>query len=1083
MANTINPSASDLNRITKTGKVYGTVGNDVFSVQDYVIQQNTNDVYNNYKWTLYGNEGNDLLTGGKVTDTLYGGSGDDSLDGGIGADKLYGNDGDDYLFGGNDADTLYGGVGIDTLDGGNGVDLLYGETGDDYLYGGAGADKLYGNDGNDYLSGGNDADILDGGAGSDTLDGGSGADALYGGSGNDYLYGGVGADKLYGNDGDDYLSGGNDADVLDGGAGNDTLDGGASADNLSGGAGNDIYFVDNAGDKANEKSANDGYDTVYSSANFTLGNFVEELDLTGTANITGTGNTLDNLITGNSGNNKLDGGAGNDTLFGGAGNDTIIGGIGNDVLSGDDGNDSLSGGVGNDILNGNDGADVLFGGGGNDTLNGGSGDDTLYLENKGETLFGEEGSDVLNASNYKFSNSNQIGLLIDAQNDSYESAYYSNLITKTIAWNDEGTFSDIENVIGSAKNDTIYAADSGSLIRGGAGNDKLYGAAGNDTLYGEAGSDTLDGGAGNDVLYGDAGSDALYGGDGSDILYGGAGTDSLYGGADDDTLYGSAGAYLYGNDGDDVFVWSNGIKTIVGGDGTNTIIADPTTKSGVTINLQSGTTKLVNGHSAITYNYNNINKVVGSQYSDNLTAGVDGTVLDGKGGSDVLTGGAGSDVFEYNQGYGTDTVKNASYNDFVLLGDKLTIGSIVATQVKTDLVLTDEIGETLTIKDYYKTYDKDLKDSSGAIIHHKGDYIVDDSGNLLYQPTIIDSNGNVLDLSGSAATSGGTTLVVDETKTQDLQQSGNLPPAAAASVSMTYTFTPGNDLTVAGGDHTNDILKIGTPDDLSGYVKDLLLSDSNSLSATQTGDNDLTLDFGSVTGSVTLQDYYASDANKITKVEFDPGFGVSTSLSGVKFAKQAGDTLTGSGNDDILIGLSGNDKIVGGGGRDILYGGAGDDILDASADKNAILLGGTGNDSIVGGSGLDVLAGGDGNDTLSGGGGTDAYVFGGTNWGNDVISDSGINYIILAGTSITSENVAFTTGDNGDISLSYGTSSIDLGTKDVAANYRFVFGNSDTINASTISYYSLNADGTGLDQSSVSVNNPIRTGSVLSKLL
>jgi hypothetical protein len=58
---------------------------------------------------------------------------------------------------------------------------------------------------------------------------------------------------------------------------------------------------------------------------FVLPNGVENLKLTGTTSINGTGNASDNIITGNSGNNILNGGGGFfDQLIGGLGNDTYM---------------------------------------------------------------------------------------------------------------------------------------------------------------------------------------------------------------------------------------------------------------------------------------------------------------------------------------------------------------------------------------------------------------------------------------------------------------------------------------------------------------------------------------------------------------------------------------------------------------------------------------------------------------------------------------------------------------------------------------------------------------------------------------
>ena len=157
------------------------------------------------------------------------------------------------------------------------------------------------------------------------------------------------ADRLNGTSGRNVINGLGGNDTLNGLAGDDTLDGGTGNDSMFGGAGNDTYLVNSASDRVFEtatSSANDitdlgGIDTIQSSATFTLSNFTENLILTGTSAINGTGNALANTLTGNSANNILDGGAGNDNLIGGAGNDTLRGRAGADTLTGGVGNDNF----------------------------------------------------------------------------------------------------------------------------------------------------------------------------------------------------------------------------------------------------------------------------------------------------------------------------------------------------------------------------------------------------------------------------------------------------------------------------------------------------------------------------------------------------------------------------------------------------------------------------------------------------------------------------------------------------------------------------------------------------------------------
>ena len=128
------------------------------------------------------------------------------------------------------------------------------------------------------------------------------------------------------------ITGSSRADIINGGSLADTLNGGDGADTMTGGAEADIYVVDNAGDSVVEAAGglNGWTDLVQSSVTFTLTANVEDLTLTGSANINATGNsaihsdTNGNIIYGNAGDNYIDGKLNNDDLYGGLGNDNFV---------------------------------------------------------------------------------------------------------------------------------------------------------------------------------------------------------------------------------------------------------------------------------------------------------------------------------------------------------------------------------------------------------------------------------------------------------------------------------------------------------------------------------------------------------------------------------------------------------------------------------------------------------------------------------------------------------------------------------------------------------------------------------------
>jgi len=223
--------------------------------------------------------------------------------------------------------------GADTFKGSDKADWLESFGGNDFLYGYGGDDDLYGGSGNDYI------------------DGGAGSDYMYGGTGNDVFIVNATGDRVFENSGEGFdlvkssvsfsldggfiedltltgsaninATGSSFANILIGNSGNNILDGRAGADKMTGGLGHDVYIVDNAKDLVVERS-NEGFDLVKASVSYTLGAYVEDLTLTGKANLNGTGNSYDNILTGNSGANLLDGKAGADKMIGGLGNDVYI---------------------------------------------------------------------------------------------------------------------------------------------------------------------------------------------------------------------------------------------------------------------------------------------------------------------------------------------------------------------------------------------------------------------------------------------------------------------------------------------------------------------------------------------------------------------------------------------------------------------------------------------------------------------------------------------------------------------------------------------------------------------------------------
>ena len=693
-------------------------------------------------------------------------------------------------------------------------------------------------------------------------------------------------------------------------------------------------------------------------------------------------------------------------------------------MGGSDGADNLTGDSSPNTLKGYGGNDVLDGGAGNDTLYGGGGDDRLI---------GGAGNDMLDG-----------GLGVDtADYSSALSAVTVNLST-TYSQDTKGagldTLIGIENLIGSAFNDTLTGDAGPNRLEGGAGADTLRGGDGGDTLVGGGGADTLEGGAGDDTLDGGDGIDvASYEnasagvrvdlslvnvlqntrGDGldnisgveglkgsayADVLKGDGGDNTFEGGAGDDIIDGGGGADVAVYSGvSTAYTWTldgNGVWTVRGAQGVDTLLNVETLKfSDKTVVLPSSSTSVT--------------------VDDLIPAGPVQTIASGAFRDAVLSANGQTAYVSNNEGYVTAL--------------NLSNGAIIGRWK----VGTSPAGMDLSLDGRY------LVIADGAVENATGDqwsykatvkvHVLDlVTGQVTYYAT--QANGYDRGFTDAAFTNDGKVLL-----TQDHGGSGSTPVttltlATGQFVRGAQSYSQSGLLSVSD-DHKTVLL---APSNISDAPLFILKGGEQTASHQSYADGVMGFNFGvqaisgdgsrvaQYVGQVHIYDSSLSYLVNLTKLhpELTSVFGMDFSADGkhlfiveastdrifkystiswgmegvytlgvdinpsssgyvsgvygdrVAVSSDGGRMLIVNGTNLVSINLNTLAPDGGSDGADVLKGGAGDDRLQGFGGDD-VLDGGPGADRLYGDEGDDRLIGGLGADLLDGGAGTDTADYSG----------------------------------------------------------------------------------------------------------
>ncbi|MGI9394131.1 MAG: beta strand repeat-containing protein [Boseongicola sp.] len=567
--------------------------------------------------------------------------------------------------------------------------------------------------------------------------------------------------------------------------------------------------------------------------------------------------------------------------------DTFEGGILDDIIRG---------GGGADTLIGWDGNDVLAGGGGADFMDGGAGFDALAYTNSGAAV--------------------TVNLALGTASGGQANG---------------DTFANIEQVFGSAFNDSLTGGSGDERFRGNDGVDSIDGGTGFDesdfrnaagavtaTFTGGGTLSVANDGFGNAETH--LNIESVRGWTGNDVFTGSGGNERFRGLAGDDQLSGGGGidSLDYRRDED------NG--------GTMGVIVDltlPTATDGF------GDTDTISG----------FENVFGTRFDDAIFGDGGANFLTGRNGNDFFVGRAGADTLDGGDGSDTSSYAGSGAGVTVFLDSgsgSTTSGGGAA-------------GDTLiSIENLTGSAFRDIligNDDANTFIGGTGD---DDLGGGNGDDTLTGGDGTDVLVGGAGADAmdGGSgfdiAFFLGSSTGVTIDLAGGTGAGGEAQgdtfTSVETVIASTSDDTIIGSAAANTLIGRDGADTFFGSAGGDILIGGDSV-AVDTNTSDL-VDYSTAATSAEIAVNLGNNSAQGLDIGSDQLFGIED-VSGSNF----GDLLRGDAMANDLTGLGGGDLILGGGGNDGLDGGGGDDFITGEGGNDAFVFnfndGNTGNDIII----------------------------------------------------------------------------------------------------------------------------------------